>query len=80
MSEMNDGGPAYPGGEWNEYGGILAGGMSLRDWFAGQAMAAIIGKSPFLHEPDSYEVYRKTAIGAYDYADAMLADRGGSNA
>lgn len=51
------------------------GGMALRDHFAGLAMAAIIAKSAFQSNPQDYEVYKKTTIGAYDYADAMLAAR-----
>ena len=53
----------------------LAADATLRDRFAAEAMAAIISKSPFLSEPDSYDVYEKTAIGAYDYADAMMKAR-----
>lgn len=52
-------------------------GMSLRDWFAGQAMAAIIAKAPFVITSASgeHECYTATSIGAYFYADAMLAER-----
>ncbi len=50
-------------------------GMTLRDYFAGQALAAIVAKSPFQETPKSYSVYDKAAIGAYDYADAMLKER-----
>lgn len=55
-------------------------GMTLRDWFAGQAMAAIIAKIPFSEFPEDWSPYEKTAIGAYDYADAMLAARSGGAA
>lgn len=50
-------------------------GMTLRDWFAGRAMAAIIAKMPFQEFPDDFSPYEKSAIGAYDYADAMLRAR-----
>ena len=50
-------------------------GMTLRDWFAGQAMAAIIAKTPFLEFPEDFTPHRKTALGAYEYADAMLTAR-----
>ena len=53
-------------------------GMSLRDYFAAKAMQALIAKSPFLAEPQSFEVHEKTSFGAYEYADAMLAARGES--
>lgn len=52
---------------------VYATGMSLRDWFAGQALAGLAsnctadGLSTWL--PDSI------ARRAYDYADAMLAAR-----
>lgn len=79
MSKSNDGGPAFPyvaeGGQNNGCSPELEHGMSLRDWFAGQAMAAIIGKIPFEEFPEDFSPYKKTAIGAYDYADAMLAAR-----
>ena len=41
MSTTNDGGPAFP---FDPVGGIHGGstGMSLRDYFAGQAMAAMV--------------------------------------
>ena len=47
-------------------------GLSMRDYFAVRAMQALIAKSPFLAEPQSFEVHNKTAVGAYEYADAML--------
>ena len=58
-----------------ENAGGLAKHKTLRDEFAGQAMAAIISKSPFLSNPEDWTPYDKTAIGAYDYADAMLEER-----
>ena len=76
MSAIDDGGPAFP----VEYpkGHTLNPGMTLRDWFAGQALAAciechqrgfIMGVGP-----------TKTAVTAYEMADAMLAARkGGAN-
>lgn len=72
------GGPAFPrqysvSGIGNIF--YAQDGMTSRDWFAGQAMQALIAKSPFLAEPQDFEVYKKTAIGAYDYADAMIAER-----
>lgn len=61
----NDGGPAFPciGHDWD--------GMTLRDWFAGQAMAAFIASND--HEAGD----RITDIPEYAYnvADAMLAAR-----
>ena len=60
--KRNDGGPAFPAGESiHSYSG-----MTLRDWFAGQALIALRA------EPGSH-VWR--ADEAYDVADAMLAAR-----
>ena len=50
-------------------------GMTLRDYFAGQVLIAIISKIPFQEFPEDWSPYEKTAIGAYDYADAMLKER-----
>jgi hypothetical protein len=49
-------------------------GMTLREYAAIKAMQAIIIKSPFIVEPENFEVYEKTAIGAIDYADALLKE------
>lgn len=50
-------------------------GMSLRDYMAAKAMQAIIAKTPFVEFPQNFDPYNKTAIGAYDYADAMMKER-----
>jgi hypothetical protein len=63
---MDDGGPAFPlllrEGEY--YQGNTD-GMSLRDYFAAKAMAALAGQE---HEADA-------AHTAYVIADAMIAER-----
>jgi hypothetical protein len=73
MMEISNGGPAFP---------IIAGqkaysnGMTLRDYFAGQALAALI-VAPGLatkHDSDWF------AQAAYMLADAMLAAREGDAA
>lgn len=69
MSEqINDGGPAFPAPYNND--GV---GMSLRDWFAGQALVALphTGCGGDLHIEDA-------AKAAYQMADAMLKARGGA--
>ena len=43
--------------------------MSLRDWFAGQALAGLV----FILRPDSG--IKSDAATAYRFADAMLAAR-----
>ena len=68
MSKQDDGGPAFPGNrEQNESGVWFNGwpGMSLRDWFAGQALAGLLA-----NENDGAIVKQ-----AYLFADAMLAAR-----
>ena len=49
--------------------------MELRDYFAAQAMQAIIAKSPLSQTDDSNEKQTRVALGAYSYADAMLETR-----
>ena len=72
MSDPIDtGGAAFPFAA--EYGHPAAcGGMSLRDWFAGQALAGMLGG-----EPGSHLMFSTAAAGAYEYADAMLKAREG---
>lgn len=70
MSERN-GGPEFPALCAD---GAIKEGMSLRDWFAGQALAGIIASyaNPGAVEmPESEFAARK----AYAYAAAMLAAR-----
>lgn len=50
------------------------GGMTKRELIAMHAMAAIIAKTPFQEFPEDWSPYEKTAIGARDYADALLAE------
>ena len=55
-------------------------GMSLRDWFAGQALAALIdrwGKSAIPSEDEIARSRRDRSIARFAYraADAMLSER-----
>ncbi len=79
MSANDDGGPAFP--HTVEYsdglsGGRLPyGGMSLRDWFAGQALAG-----EFASQDTDSGVWMEKGFGTvaarcYNVADAMLAAR-----
>lgn len=64
---INDGGPAFP--HINHGGSVLeASGMSLRDYFAGQALNAIAARN-------TDRTYRDDADEAYSFADAMIAAR-----
>ena len=82
-----DGGAAFPRMLPDGIGGYsVAAGMTLRDYFAGQALIGIIGKYPCEIceiKPGEYApVNASAAKGAYAYADAMLAEReqeGGSH-
>lgn len=73
--EREDGGPAYPcPGMAGLPNGELVypeGGMSLRDHFAGLAMAAII--------PSTQLGFDAICDEAYSYADAMLRARAREN-
>lgn len=70
--KKNDGGAAFPA--WADHYGIQA-GMSLRDWFAGQALSA-----SYQHMLTIYSRIGSAAMGAavrdaYEIADAMLLER-----
>jgi hypothetical protein len=72
MDTKDDGGPAFPGPTFSQ-GGHPTGhgmGMTLRDWFAGQALAS----GAFA---DSTKSFADDAEAAYKWADAMIAARGG---
>jgi len=87
---INDGGPAFPNtGEifidgpqgrqpqsaWGMEGDK---GMSLRDWFAGQALAGMLANAEwmrFLARDAGNDAHARLATHSYGYADAMLAAR-----
>ena len=77
MNKINDGGCAFPfeGGANNGYSPDP--GMTLRDWFAGQALVSMgptVKASPGATLQDVSESLASTA---YVVADAMLAAREG---
>lgn len=63
--KTNDGGPAFP--VQQVANGTTTKGMTLRDWFAGQALAGYI-----VEQCPASDV---AAENAYKFADAMLAAR-----
>ena len=84
---MKDGGPAFPVTMQNDSDGFILdwygqmmppgtrrqwNGLSIRDYFAGQALAGIIaahtGDAPL---PDGLHAVND----AYEYADAMISER-----
>lgn len=64
---INDGGPAFPLATH----GMVTSGMTLRDYFAGQALAGYLAAVP-PHDNASEEVMGQWC---YRNADAMLAAR-----
>jgi hypothetical protein len=75
MSEqINDGGSALPTADaYHPSGQIAYGrkGMTLRDWFAGQALTGLLAGNTGDKAPN-------WAKAAYQVADAMLKARGGA--
>lgn len=70
MSAPNDGGPAFATATCGDF----QKGMSLRDWFAGQALAGVdIGEYAGTGWADSL------AKPCYQIADAMLKARNGGD-
>ena len=74
--KKNNGGPAFPRSGF----GMSAGtesfcntspnvGMTLRDWFAGQALNGICADPQYTPEPEEYGSL------AYEIADVMIAER-----
>lgn len=80
MTDRNNGGPAFPlaprlapDGDVNSYWTQHPqDGMSLRDWFAGQALYYT---ADFSRPHVNADNMKMTARLAYDIADAMLAER-----
>lgn len=70
MTKKPDGGPAFPWPESLDYEGW--GGMSLRDWFAGQALMGIMASE---NDYDYGKHLESNAAVSYAQADAMLAER-----
>lgn len=92
MSKKDDGGPAFPvpivatkheSGKGYEELVLVPNkgrGMSLRDWFAGQALTAIMGDDWYRDGgPEADNAWSEAAEGvardAYTIADAMLTER-----
>jgi hypothetical protein len=80
-NKINDGGPAFPHLRRhisdNTYIPLAEGGMSLRDWFAGQALAgiAMATTTAAIHGIGQVPPPEIEAEWAFATADAMLAAR-----
>ena len=74
MSKHNDGGPAFPLGEYVVLNGVPVtqptNGLSLRDYFAAAALPGLLG-----YWNQTQKTERDFAKDAYLLADAMLAER-----
>jgi len=81
VSTINDGGPAFPETRWDEKTRqeVQWLGMSLRDWFAGQALVGILSNHRLLVDIDENSP-KSTREAAVDYAlavaDTVLKARG----
>lgn len=81
MSVKDDVGPAFPHDEKNGDGSHYHShmGMTLRDWFAGQALVAIVGNNQLLNDLEKAmpEARMNDMISKASYmlSDAMLAER-----
>ena len=82
MTAKDDGGPAFPQGKSETVGAIsvtdIQGGMTLRDWFAGQALAGMMANCDTTGLNAWPAVY--AAKYAFEVADAMFAARQGGDA
>ena len=69
---MKDGGPAFPlcRTEADGRNDCLSMGMSLRDWFAGMALPAVVRI-----QADCGITIEEAAYESYMWADAMIAER-----
>jgi hypothetical protein len=60
-------------------GSTFQNGLSIRDWFAGQALSGIVAHGDHLNMikegETSSEIMRLISGSAYKFADAMLAER-----
>jgi hypothetical protein len=78
MSEIKDGGPAFPVLRDDVAQNDAWGGMTLRDYFAAKALTGLLSypgdaQRGSYHNNSSPEY---VALDAYEYADAMLRARG----
>jgi hypothetical protein len=76
MNNTNTGGPAFPGVEYKQPGGVgvsvmtIVGGMTLRDYFAAKAMQSMNSREDYRDASAS-----AIALDAYALADAMIYAR-----
>lgn len=86
QGEIEDGGPAFP--QIQHVGTVCKceGGMTIRDYFAGQTLNAFVSNAELIQiihaaakkespEDTLVQKFRTVAAYAYGYADAMLGAR-----
>ncbi len=78
MKTPNDGGPAFP---WHQSPGNQNNlGMSLRDWFAGQALCGMLSRENLQYAlADKTISVKACALSCYDWADELLKARSHSD-
>ena len=65
--------PAFPQYVISNNGAHVDGGMTLRDYFAAQALSAFV--DPHAWQSTVGEISRNVAFNAYAMADAMMEER-----
>lgn len=83
MSTPNYGGPAFPQHGWTSNPEVLErmkgqSGMTLRDWFAGQALAGLMAcgrLGDLLDEDEIDNTPRAICVKSYEVADFMIKAR-----
>ena len=75
-TKIDNGGPAFPQHGWSSNPEVIErmkhqGGMTLRDWFAGQALASMTVAPDYSKGPCNAAMAER----AYVIADAMLSAR-----
>jgi hypothetical protein len=74
MAAIKDGGPAFPNAP---HSAPAVYGMTLRDYFAAQALTQLVRYYMDRDDTDIDEDQRAAARAAYGFADAMLKAREG---
>lgn len=74
MNKKQTGGSAFPFDDSFWMKGKNS-GMSLRDWFAGRALASLISNPTLTSKGDNEASEYDLAIAAYAIADAMIETR-----
>lgn len=75
MSAQDNGGPAFPREDYQTDHAPGQRGMTLRDYFAAKAMAAMVSGHFSHYGHDNYWDRESIADQAYELADAMLKAR-----